>query len=111
MKKREILIFGLFLLFSCNDESSTPPKEEPLEELPKIVINEFMASNTACCPDTDGEAEEFNDWIELYNADDKAVNIGGWYVSDKKDNPKKFQIPANAPEKTSSPSAFKAKLR
>ncbi len=40
------------------------------DALPALKLNEMMASNTACCPDTDGDAEEFDDWIELYNAGD-----------------------------------------
>ena len=103
MKKRQVFLYALFLLISCNDESANPSNEEPLEDLPKIVINEFLASNTSCCTDPDGVAEEYNDWIELYNADDKAVDIGGLFISDKKDNPKKYQIPVNAPDKTTIP--------
>lgn len=99
MKKKEIFIFGLLLMGACSDDNSENPTPEP-EELPQIVINEFLASNTACCPDTDGAEEEYDDWIELYNADDEAVDIGGWFISDRKDNPKKFQIPANAPSTT-----------
>ncbi len=34
------------------------------------------------------------DVIELYNPTGGEANVGGWYLSDDKDTPKKFQIPA-----------------
>ncbi len=58
---------------------------------PLIKINEIMASNTII-PDEYGETD---DWIELYNTSDSAIDIGGLYVSDETENPKKWQIPAN----------------
>jgi hypothetical protein len=35
------------------------------------------------------------DSIELYNPGDESVDVGGWYISDSKSNPIKFQIPGN----------------
>ena len=35
----------------------------------------------------------FEDAIELYNLTDKAVDISGWYLSNKRANPRKFRIP------------------
>ncbi len=61
--------------------------------LPQLFINEFMAANTACCPDTDSGTNEFDDWIEIYNAGTQPVNIGGMYLSDNKANPFKDKIP------------------
>ncbi len=50
-----------------------------------IVINEIFAhSDTAT-----------GDWIELHNTTNNPINIGGWYLSDDKDELKKYQI---APE-------------
>jgi hypothetical protein len=57
------------------------------DPLPQLVINEFMASNTTCCPDTDSGADEFDDWIEIYNMGTTAVNLADMYLSDNKDNP------------------------
>lgn len=57
------------------------------DPLPQLVINEFMASNTTCCPDTDSGEEEFDDWIEIYNTGTTPVNLAGMYLSDNKDNP------------------------
>ncbi|MBK8805826.1 MAG: CotH kinase family protein [Bacteroidales bacterium] len=58
--------------------------------LENVFINELMASNTNTIADNKGDYE---DWIELYNANDFAVDISGLYVTDNFDNPTKYQIP------------------
>lgn len=63
------------------------------EDLPHLYINEFMANNTSCCPDTDGGRDEFDDWIEIYNPGTQPIDIGGMYISQNKNNPKGHQIP------------------
>lgn len=73
------------------------------DPLPALFINEFMAFNTACCPDTDGGIDEFDDWIEIYNAGLSAVDIGGMYLSDNANNPFKYKIPADNPAATTIP--------
>jgi hypothetical protein len=62
------------------------------------VINEFMASNASNTPlgagellDVDGDS---SDWIELYNPTAKAVDLGGWYLTDSPDDLTQWQIPA-----------------
>ncbi len=55
--------------FNQNNEARQPGK---------IVINEFLAVNTATQADQDGE---FDPWIELYNTSKKAVDISGWELS------------------------------
>ena len=57
-----------------------------------LVINEFMASNTSFISDPDGAANEYNDWIEIYNAGSSAIDINGFYLSDDNGNPFKFKI-------------------
>jgi len=74
------------------------------DPLPQLKINEFMASNKTCCPDMDGGMEEFDDWIEIYNAGTEAVDIGSLYFSDNKTNPFKSQIPTDNPSATTIPS-------
>lgn len=71
--------------------------------LPQLVINEFLATNTACCPDISSGGEEFDDWIEIYNAGDTPVDIGGMYLSDNPDNPFGSKIPDNEPGVTTIP--------
>ncbi len=55
-----------------------------------LVINEIMASNATTIPDEDGD---FEDWIEIYNADAQAVNLLGYGLSDNSGNPFKWVFP------------------
>lgn len=70
------------------------------EEVPTLYINEFMANNTSCCPDTSSGRDEFDDWIEIYNPGKEAINLGGMYVSQDKENPLGYQIPKTDSIKT-----------
>jgi hypothetical protein len=56
-----------------------------------VVINEFMASNGVTWADEDGD---FEDWIELYNPGDAAVDLSDWGLSDNAGNPSKWRFPA-----------------
>ena len=62
--------------------------------LPKIYINEFMASNsnTILAPDF----EEYADWLEIYNAEDTTFDISGLYLTDDFAEPQKWQIPSDS---------------
>ncbi|UCG57333.1 MAG: hypothetical protein JSU70_21000 [Phycisphaerales bacterium] len=44
-----------------------------------LVINELMAENHGFVRDAYGDND---DWIEIYNTGDDAVNIGGMYLTD-----------------------------
>lgn len=57
----------------------------------QIVINEYSCSNSNGPTDAFGERE---DWVELYNATGAAVDISGYYLSDKAGNLLKWQVPA-----------------
>ena len=59
--------------------------------LSQIVINEYSCSNSNGLADAFGEQE---DWVELYNATGTAVDISGYYLSDKSGNLTKWQVPA-----------------
>lgn len=61
------------------------------EDLTSVVINELMADNASTIKDPAGE---FDDWIELYNRGDQVVDLSGWYLSDKTDNPTKWTFPS-----------------
>jgi len=52
-----------------------------------VVINEFMATNTGIIKD---EAEETEDWIELYNNTDQDIDLSGYNLTDNRDNLTKF---------------------
>ncbi len=59
-----------------------------------LLINEFMASNDYAAPDENGD---FDDWIEIFNADTIAIDIGGMYVTDDLTDPTAWQIPDTDP--------------
>ncbi|MFN7118195.1 MAG: CotH kinase family protein, partial [Saprospiraceae bacterium] len=56
-----------------------------------VVINEFMASNSKTIQDETGD---YDDWIELYNNNDFAINLGGSYITDNPANLSKWKFPA-----------------
>ena len=56
-----------------------------------MVVNEVCASNLNSFADNYGE---FEDWFELYNTTGAAVDISGWWVSNRAGNPLKWQVPA-----------------
>ena len=57
----------------------------------QVHINEYSASNLSSFTDDYGKTE---DWIELYNSGNTAIDLGGWYLSDKETKPQKWAIPA-----------------
>ena len=91
--KNLFLIIALILFFSSC-------KEEETNELSGLFINEFLASNDACCADEKGE---YDDWVELYNKTESPVNIGGMYFTDKPDDDDPYKIPDSIPNKTTIP--------
>ena len=58
-----------------------------------LVINEFMADNSSTIEDPD-EPGKHPDWIEIYNPNPMAMDMGGMYLSDDFDAPTKFAIPS-----------------
>ena len=44
-----------------------------------LIINEFLASNDACCTDQSGD---YDDWVELFNDSSDPIDIGGMYFTD-----------------------------
>jgi hypothetical protein len=75
-------------------DALTDPYSYLLNEdaLPNLRINEFMAFNTSTISDPDGAANEFDDWIEIYNAGSEETDLNGFYLSDNNGNPFKFKI-------------------
>ena len=55
-----------------------------------LVINECMPNNHQTAADQDGE---YNDWLELYNVSNTAINLQGYFLSDRRSVPTKFQFP------------------
>ncbi len=58
-----------------------------------LVINEFMASNSKCCMDPQGE---YDDWIEIYNCGTYTINVDGMYLTDNLSAPTKWRIHSNS---------------
>ncbi len=56
-----------------------------------LVINEFLASNDAIEADQD---DEYDDWVELYNNSEVAIDLEGFFLSDDLDNATKWTFPA-----------------
>jgi autotransporter-associated beta strand protein len=56
-----------------------------------VVISEFQSSNGATLLDEDGDP---SDWVELYNRGSASVNLTGWGLSDRTDDPFKWVFPA-----------------
>ena len=58
---------------------------------PRVRINEVMAANENGLLDSFGSAE---DWIELYNFENYAVNLEGWSLTDDPTKPDQWVFPA-----------------
>ena len=92
---------GLSILAAgCNGKSDGDGKKdgkEPVDTggpdlgVAELFVNEIMASNTMTLQD---EVGRFPDWIELYNPNDRAVELGGYWLTDDVDQPFKYEIPA-----------------
>jgi hypothetical protein len=76
-----IVILGLVV--SC--------KKDDLYTSSDVKINEFMASNSKTAADQDGE---YDDWIELYNNSDIAIDLSGYYLTDNHSIFKKWEVPS-----------------
>jgi len=62
-----------------------------------LLINEVMTSNTTIIADSQGD---YDDWVEIYNNSEQAIDVGGMYLTDNLDNPDKWRIPADQPTAT-----------
>lgn len=56
----------------------------------KVVINEFMPANSGTATDNFGE---YDDWVEIHNTTDEAIDIGGWFLSDSRADRTKYRFP------------------
>jgi gliding motility-associated-like protein len=59
----------------------------------QVIINEYSCSNMNGYTDNYGEEE---DWVELYNNTGAAIDLTGYYLSDKASNLLKWQIPSGS---------------
>ncbi|MFU8843689.1 MAG: lamin tail domain-containing protein [Bacteroidales bacterium] len=56
----------------------------------QVVINEYSASNLATVTDN---YNKYEDWVELYNPSSTQADISGYFLSDRINNPTKWQFP------------------
>ncbi len=83
-----ILVVLMSMAFiACDTDDTTAPEEE---EPSALVINEFLASNDGPIEDEHGG---FDDWVELYNRTDAAIDIGGMFLSDTPEDDAPWQVP------------------
>jgi hypothetical protein len=68
-----------------------------------LKVNEFMASNATTIADEFGE---YDDWIEIFNYGAQAVDIGGFYITDRLTNPAKHLMPTGNPATIIPPGGF-----
>lgn len=85
MKKNTTLSFILLfcLMTSCSEKFKNMPEG-------CVVINELLPVNSTIMADQDGE---YDDWIELFNKCTLELDLSGYYLSDSKSKPGKWQIP------------------
>ncbi len=85
-----------YYIYAENDSSGTflPSSAAhnfyQIREVKQLVINEFCASNSNVIADEDGE---YDDWVELYNNGDTAINLLGYTLSDDVDELNKWSFP------------------
>jgi hypothetical protein len=57
-----------------------------------LRITEVMASNDNTLADFQGDS---SDWVEIYNPSAQTVDLSGLYLTDRSNNPTKWQFPTN----------------
>jgi len=96
------LILVVFLVVSARVEG-VPPSDRGQDARDTdsgnmtLVINELMADNTGSARD---QNNDYDDWIEIYNYGDSAVNIGGMYLTDNQSATAGWRVPDNNPSVT-----------
>ncbi len=63
----------------------------------QVYINEILASNRSGLMDGQGD---YDDWIELYNAGDTAVDLAGMFLTDTLSEPMRYQFPTGQASQT-----------
>ena len=79
------------MIASTDMEDMTDMGDAPVTG-PSVVINELMADNDNTIADPQGD---YDDWLELHNLTDSPIILTGMYLSDKEDNPTKWEFPEN----------------
>ncbi len=77
--------------FSNDEEGFEAFKASRVTQVTGLIITEVMPSNKTVYADNNGN---FNDYIEIYNEGEQAINLEGFCLSDNEDNISKWQFPA-----------------
>lgn len=80
----------LFLLLLASVCFTQTVQGQPAPTQPRLVINEFLSSNSTGITDEDGDA---SDWLELYNAGADTLHLAGFGISDNAAQPMKWVFP------------------
>ena len=95
----EALDVQFYVYAENNDAGIFSPvrAEHEFHSLPVVgdlVINELMASNTNAVADISSGVAEYDDWVEIYNGGETAIDLEGYNLSDNESNLEKWQFPA-----------------
>jgi len=74
---------------ASHNVGGSPGRSNKVELNEQLFINEFQADNKSTIKDENGE---YDDWIEIYNDSDNAINLSDFYITDDFSNPTKHQI-------------------
>ncbi|MDF7799580.1 lamin tail domain-containing protein [Pontiellaceae bacterium B1224] len=76
-----------FAMYLATPGAANTNQSAPLD----ARINEWMADNSSTLADAvDGDYE---DWFEIYNPGDEAIDLGGYFLTDDLTDPTQFEIP------------------
>ncbi len=76
----------------------SPNADDPAPTIIPVIVNEVLSNGLELDPDA----------IELFNPSSSSADIGGWYLTDDRDEPKKWQIPSGTTITSKSYIAFDA---
>jgi len=85
-RRPPFVLLPLLALAGCGEGGSSSATS-----LPELYVNELMPLNHSALADEDGA---FEDWLELYNAGDDALELEGYFVSDDPADPFKRRLGA-----------------
>ncbi|MBT4484777.1 MAG: lamin tail domain-containing protein, partial [Candidatus Latescibacteria bacterium] len=83
LQKSSLLLITIFTITLIDIHSGLSEETTPL-------INEIMSSNASTIKDEDGD---YSDWIEIYNPGDLPIDLAGYGLSDRADDPFKWIFP------------------
>ncbi len=76
--------------FSNDAQGAAAFREGFLQEKPQLVISELAVHNESLLPDEKGR---YSDVVELHNAGDTPVDLGNYFLSDRKDSRFAYRLP------------------